>query len=166
MSSREIRARMNFRDGYNCAQAVLSAFAGDFGLDEATALALARGFGGGVGRTGGLCGTVSGAVMVIGLATQNAADNKEGKDQAYRLVREFFETFRSRHESLLCRELLGCDPRVPEEWRRAHEFDLFTTVCEGLVMDAVGIAEEILQRECGAGGLCRCERSDLVFEDD
>ena len=44
------KAANNFRDGYNCAQSVLLAFANQVGLKEDEALKLASSFGGGMGR--------------------------------------------------------------------------------------------------------------------
>lgn len=49
MTKHEALARANFLGGYNCAQAVLLAFAEDAGLEKNTALRLASSFGGGVG---------------------------------------------------------------------------------------------------------------------
>ena len=56
-----------FEEGFNCSQAVVSAFAPELGLDRETALRVAAAFGGGMGRTGETCGAVSGALMVIGM---------------------------------------------------------------------------------------------------
>ncbi len=60
-------AEQLFRDGYNCAQAVLMAFADVTGLEPDTAARLASSFGGGLGRMREVCGAVSGASMVLGL---------------------------------------------------------------------------------------------------
>jgi len=49
-----------FANNFNCSQAVLTAFAPDFGLDEKLALMLGTQFGGGA-RTAEMCGAVSGA---------------------------------------------------------------------------------------------------------
>ena len=49
MTKHEALARANFLEGYNCAQAVLLAFAEDAGLEKDTALRLASSFGGGIG---------------------------------------------------------------------------------------------------------------------
>ena len=51
---------------FNCSQAVLTAFAEDFGLSEKLTLSLGTSFGGGA-RNGQMCGAVSGALMVLGL---------------------------------------------------------------------------------------------------
>jgi C_GCAxxG_C_C family probable redox protein len=57
-----------FRQDFNCAQSVLVAFAPQLGMDESQALKLASPFGGGVVRRGQICGAVTGALMVLGLA--------------------------------------------------------------------------------------------------
>ena len=56
-----------FKKGFNCSQTVLSAFALDFGMDAETAYRLACAFGGGLACSGETCGTVTGALMVLGL---------------------------------------------------------------------------------------------------
>ena len=53
-------------EGFSCSQSVLAAFAPDLGLDTAAALRVSAAFGGGMGRLGGTCGTVTGALMVWG----------------------------------------------------------------------------------------------------
>ena len=49
-----------FDGGYNCAQAVLQATTG---RNDPELLAMAGAFGGGIGRSGCLCGAVTGGVM-------------------------------------------------------------------------------------------------------
>jgi C_GCAxxG_C_C family probable redox protein len=142
MLSRADVAEKNFRNGYNCAQAVLSAFAEDFGLDEKTVLAIARGFGGGVGQSGGICGTVSGAAMVIGLSTAGIADNREGKQEAGDRVRAFLTRFEEKHGSILCSDLLGYSLAVPGEKSKDEELGLYDTICKRLVGDAARILDE------------------------
>ena len=51
-----------FQEGFNCSQAVFLTYCEEFGLlDRKTALKIACGLGGGMGRLGGTCGAVSGA---------------------------------------------------------------------------------------------------------
>jgi C_GCAxxG_C_C family probable redox protein len=138
------RAVEKFRQGYNCSQAVVTAFAEDYGVNEETAALVARGFGGGMGRTGGVCGAVSGAVMVIGLSTREITDTDQAKQQAYALVREFFRRFRERRPSLQCRDLLGYDIGDPEMYVLAKEQNLFEAICAGVIRDAAEVLEEIL----------------------
>ena len=99
-----------FESGMNCSQAMLMAFAEGSALDPALAAKLASGFGGGMGRMAGTCGAVTGAYLALGLLRGTAsADDKAGKENTYRLIREFAARFQARHGSVTCRELLGCD---------------------------------------------------------
>ena len=56
-----------FRNGANCAQAVVGAYAEECGLEFDQAMRLASSFGAGMGRLREVCGAVSGMLMVIGL---------------------------------------------------------------------------------------------------
>ena len=79
-----------FREGFNCAQALLVTYASQFGLDHEHALKISGAFGGGIGSMGEVCGAVTGAVMIIGLKYgQTNVSDKRTKKKAYRLVKEF-----------------------------------------------------------------------------
>ncbi len=148
MSVKSEQAARKFRNGFNCSQAVLSVYAEEFGLCRETALKIACGFGGGMGRMALTYGAVTGAFMVIGLKYGNVdANEKEIKEKTYGLVRGFAHRFEKRNGSSICRELLGCDISKPDGLRSAKENDLFASVCPGLVQDAVGILEEMLAED-------------------
>jgi C_GCAxxG_C_C family probable redox protein len=139
-------ARDYFKQGFNCAQAVCVTYAEHFGLDHETALRVAAGFGGGMGRLAGTCGAVSGAFMVLGLKHGAVhADDKASKENAYAQVREFAQQFTERHASLLCKELLGCDISTPEGREQAREQQLSTTRCPQFVQDAAEILESMMR---------------------
>lgn len=134
----------SFQQGFNCAQAILSVYGEQFGLNRETALKLACGFGGGM-RMAETCGAVTGAFMVIGLKHGQASpQDKQSKEKTYRLVREFTDKFESRNGSVLCRELLGCDISTPQGMKAAQQKDLFNTLCPKMVRDATEILEEML----------------------
>lgn len=65
--TRAEQAAENFLSGCNCAQSVLLAFSDETGLDDATAMRIASGFGGGMARMREVCGAVSGMFMAAGL---------------------------------------------------------------------------------------------------
>ncbi len=131
--------------GANCAQSVLCSFADRCAIDEATAMRVATGFGGGMGRMGGVCGAVTGAYMVLGLTRgMRKAEDAEAKAKTYGLVREFTENFHARNGTSICRELLGVDLSTDEGMRLAREKDLFATRCNALIGDAVEILESML----------------------
>ena len=108
------RAVELFMQGYGCCQSVLLAFSDLYGLDDETALRVSAGFGGGVGRMRMMCGACSALVVLAGLERgQTRGDDREGKADCYRLVRQLLETFRQRNGSIICAELLGGPPLTP-----------------------------------------------------
>lgn len=134
-----------FREGYACSQAVLAAYAETFGLDRPTALRLAAGLGGGMGRLAETCGAVTGAILVLGLRYGNAsAADRAARELTYARVREFVARFRARHGSVTCRDLLGCDISTPEGWQQAKDQALTTSLCPRFVQEAAAILEELL----------------------
>ncbi len=98
--NRAEKAEALFTSGCNCSQAVFTAFADEFGLDEELAKRLACGLGGGVGRMREVCGAVSAAAMVIGMRLG------PDKMKAYPVIQEFCAKFKAEAGSIVCRELL------------------------------------------------------------
>jgi len=139
------RAVASFAGGHRCSQAVLEAFAGDLGLDRELALKLGCPFGGGMARTGETCGAVTGALMVIGLKFGRVDVGDSGAvELTDERVSEFFRRFKSRHESLVCRELIGCEISTPEGQEFAAQNNVFDKICRDLVKDAAEILQDIL----------------------
>lgn len=135
-----------FAAGYTCSQAVLSAFAGQFNLDETTALRLGAPFGGGLGRSGDVCGAVAGALMVLGLAGGfDQADDDTAKEATYRTTQDFLLRFRTEHGDTACRALLGVDLGTAKGLARARESDLFHNRCPAYVRTAAQLAAELSQ---------------------
>jgi C_GCAxxG_C_C family probable redox protein len=133
-----------FAEGFNCSQAVFSAYAEDLGLDEKAALKIAAGFGGGMGRMGETCGAVTGALLVLGLKYGGTTPDRETKERVYERVREFAARFKARHGSLACRDLLGCDVGTAEGQEIARRQNMLTTACPQFVRSAAEILEELL----------------------
>jgi len=134
-----------FKEGFNCSQAICSAYGQEYGLDQKTALKVACGFGAGMGRMGGICGAVTGAYMVIGLKYgQSDILDLSAKEKTYKLVREFSEKFKSRNGSIVCKELLKIDLGTVEGMKAAKERNIHGTCCRQYVKDAAEIIEEIL----------------------
>ncbi len=143
MSKLSDLASVRFRQHLNCSQSVFLVFAVPLGMEEEMALRLASPFGGGVARRGEICGAVSGALLVLGLAHGSATP--EGKEQVYRLSQEFMQKFEAKHPGILCRQLLGYDLNQPGEYQQAKEAGVFNTICPLLVSDAVEILQSMLE---------------------
>jgi len=134
-----------FKKGFSCSQALLSTYSEQFGLDHELALKVSGTFGGGMGRMGETCGTVTGAFMIIGLKYgKTRAEDEQTKEKAYTLVQEFVKKFKARNGSILCRELLRYDLSTPAGKKLVEEKQLTTTLCPKYVENAAEIIEEIL----------------------
>ena len=133
-----------FNQGYNCSQALLATFGPELGLDRGLALKAAGPFGGGIARSGDLCGAVTGAVMAIGLRYSSDQVDPEAKARSYAAVHRMLQEFQSRHGSIVCRDLLGCDIGTEEGRAEAQARDTHHTVCPQFVRDAAEILERIL----------------------
>lgn len=146
MSERGDRAKELFRQGYNCAQAVVLAFSDVTGLDEKTSAMLASGFGGGMGRMREVCGAVSGMFIVYNMLNgySDPADN-EGKMRNYADIQKLAADFKAENGSIICKELLGLSKpegtHIPE--KRTDEY-YKKRPCGDLVKIATEVLEEFL----------------------
>jgi C_GCAxxG_C_C family probable redox protein len=88
-------------------------------------------------RRGNTCGAVTGALMVLGLryGPKDVSD-KSAKEGVYSKVTEFCRHYESRCDSIICRELLGCDISTEECMEHARKNNLFETVCPRMVQTA------------------------------
>lgn len=109
----EAHAARLFAEGHFCAEAVLMAGAKHLGIRSDVMPAIATGFCSGLARTSGLCGALSGGVMVLGLAYGRERAG-ESVEQSYAATRALIEAFRAEFGATGCSELLGCDLGTPE----------------------------------------------------
>ena len=139
------QAVQTFERDFSCSQSVFSAFAAPADIPRETALRVASGFGGGLARSGEVCGVATGAIMALGLRHCGRPTGEPlAKEGAYPAVREFLARFRALHGSLQCRDLLGIDVAAPGGLEQAREQGLFKSRCPGLVRDAARILEELI----------------------
>ncbi len=128
MENKIEEARARKRSGeHNCAQAVACTYSDLAGLDEETLLAATHAFGAGMATMEGTCGALTGAAVVVGLATGDRARSRV-------LIKDIMENFRKRNGSTVCRELKGIGTGCP------------LRQCEDCVADAAEFLEEALQR--------------------
>lgn len=144
MSKRKEEAVSAFKEGYNCAQAVFSAFAIELGVSREQAIKVASGFGGGMARQGDTCGAVTGAMMALGLAKGSAEADEAAKQRVYSSIWEFLAEFRARHGSTLCRDLLECDLGTEEGRKQAHASGVTKARCPEFIGSAVEIVEKMV----------------------
>lgn len=147
MSKHSDRAVELFKSGYNCSQSVFAAFCDKTGMPEETALRVAAGLGGGVGRMREVCGTICGAAMLAGMV-YGATDgsDREAKALTYKKVQEIVAIFKQTNHSIVCRELLGLPgsaPTPPTPEARTETY-YKKRPCVQIVEDAAKAAEAVL----------------------
>lgn len=114
MEERIEKAAALFKEGYNCSQAVVAAFADMYGFTHEQALKMSASFGGGIGRMRKTCGAACGLFMLAGLETGcTEGKDRKGKEANYKVVQELAEEFRKRNGSITCAELLGLSKEAP-----------------------------------------------------
>jgi C_GCAxxG_C_C family probable redox protein len=138
------RAQELFASGYHCSESVLLAFAELKGIHSDLIPRIASGFGGGVSRTCGMCGAVSGAVMSINLV-KGRNTPLESSDANYALVRTLQKRFTERNGSTNCRELLGCDLGT-EEGQRFFKDNHLRDQCGRFVAYAASLAVSLVEK--------------------
>ncbi len=127
---RKEKALQNHHNCYNCAQAVLCAFADKTDFTEDQLFRISEGFGFGMG-TQGVCGAVSAMVFLAGLQESFGVDKipQTNKKESYSLARELIEAFEAKNNSIICKV-------IKEKELRS---------CDGCIEDAVEILEEKLK---------------------
>lgn len=110
------KARGLHRQGCNCCQAVVMAYADRLPIDQEAAMNVAAPFGRGLAGMREVCGCVSGMAMVCGL-TGHTAD-----------VRALTEKFRAEQGDIVCGRLLAAGKKP----------------CPEMVADATGYLADIL----------------------
>ncbi|MBR3529250.1 MAG: C_GCAxxG_C_C family protein [Bacteroidales bacterium] len=113
---RSEKARALHKQGCNCCQSVVMAYADRLPIDEQQAMDVAAPFGRGISGCREVCGCVSGMAMVCGL-TGHTAD-----------VRPLIEKFRAEEGDIVCGRLLQMGKKP----------------CPEMVADAAGMLAEIL----------------------
>lgn len=147
-----------FRQGYNCAQSVVLAFAEElkeeFGLEEKALAKLASSFGGGMGRLREVCGAVSGMFIVYGMfygydspTPEEDEAMQEKKDTHYQKIQQLAEAFKQYQGTIICREILdkpeGADDYHAEKRTNSYYEE---RPCENCVYCAAEILEKFLKK--------------------
>ena len=144
--SRGELAKKYFDEGYNCAQAVVLAFADLIKIDKDDLLKIASSFGGGFGRLREVCGAFSGMSIVVGYLRGYSQTDGQNKMEHYALIRDLTEKFKQRNGgSIICRELIAGTEKLSSENPsvRTDEYKA-KRPCSEIVKNATEILEELL----------------------
>ena len=148
MTDRPQKAEDLFKQGYNCCQAVIGAYADELELDNETALKLASSFGGGMGRLREVCGAVTAMFMIAGIKYDGDILDTKVKEEHYKLVQSLAKKFKEQNGLIICRELLKL---MADEKAQAPELRTETYYkvrpCIKLVKSAAEITDEFLKQK-------------------
>jgi C_GCAxxG_C_C family probable redox protein len=135
-----------YKQGYTCAQSILASFAVRYDLQQNLAFRIGEPFGAGTSCTGDMCGSVTGAIMVLGLQYGSILSNDEdARSYTYQRVHELTHRFKEIHGSIQCTDLLGYTLSDPQQLQIVREKGLFVQLCPILVRDAAQILVEMLE---------------------
>lgn len=128
-------AYQSHHQGYNCAQSVFIAYLDILDITKEDAMKVSYGFGGGVGQLREICGTLTGAAMVLGhYYGKEEADVKQ-KQYINQKVSSLCKEFEDNHGSIVCGELLGL---------RKTDKDINHKTCDELIIEVVRMLEKYL----------------------
>ena len=139
------RALKSFSEGYNCSQSVLLTFAEHWKCKDESIPKIATCFGAGIGRCGSLCGALTGGLMVIGMKYGTNEASMEKRLDAYELAKEFYERFKKKHGSVMCRELIDFDLSDPEQREKARLEGVHDKKCTVFIKNAVEILASLTE---------------------
>lgn len=147
---------------FHCSQALAGAFAEEFGYSVKSVMKISTCFGGGMHR-GELCGCVTAATMVFGMAFGlYDPQDKELESFGYKNADEFFYRFRERMGGkTLCKEILGKDFSKPEELAMIRKEGLVKKVCPHVLQVSIEIIEDMLRRQEEEGMYVRLDTADF-----
>jgi C_GCAxxG_C_C family probable redox protein len=134
-----------YKTGYTCAQSILASFGPRYGLRQDLALRIGEPFGAGTSCTNDMCGSVIGAISILGMQYGSArSDDDAARYYTYQRVNELIQRFKGMRGSIQCGDLLGYDLSDPKQLQAVIEKGLFTQLCPAIVQDAAQILTDML----------------------
>ena len=135
-------ARQQFAGNLNCAQSVLSAYAGELNLSRDELERMGATLGGGMGE-GEVCGAVSAALLVLGFKLGHTQHTPGNKPVLKAAAGDFRRRFLEKFHSLRCSALIGLQIKNAGELRQAYANNVFDNQCAGFICEAIRLVDEI-----------------------
>ncbi|MDE6365868.1 MAG: EAL domain-containing protein [Lachnospiraceae bacterium] len=148
---------------FHCSQALVGAFAEEFGYNLKNVMKISTCFGGGMHR-GEICGCITAAAMVFGMAFGlYDPQDKELESFGYKNADVFYDRFRERMGGkTCCKEILGKDFSKPEELASIRREGLVKKVCPHVLQVSIEIIEDMLKQCEEEGGYVRLDAAALA----
>lgn len=106
-----------FKSGYRWAESVLLSVAESKNIKSEIIPKISTGFCGGIARTSGICGAVTGGIMAISLLYGRSSPD-EPIEKSYIPVQKFIEIFEVKFGTTNCKQLTGLDLGTEEGRKR------------------------------------------------
>ena len=111
MSKQEIATELHAKK-YNCAQSVACVFADEVGVPKDILFKANEGFGAGAGTMEGICGALSGAIMIAGFKNSSAnLEAPDSKAETMKISKQLVTNFKDRVGALYCRDIKGVETK-------------------------------------------------------
>ena len=102
------KAATLFAEGFNCSQAVVAAYATEYGFTQEQCLKMSASFGGGIGRMRETCGAACGLFLLAGLKTgATVGSDTASKMNNYATVKKLADRFIEENGALRCEDILS-----------------------------------------------------------
>lgn len=145
MSTRKETAKDYFANGYNCAQSVFLTFKDSHKIDTETAGRLVNCLGGGISKTGNICGALSSACLAMSAKCgKKDPSEPERQAQTYENTQAIIDGFKTEFGSTACPDLLGYDLADPEQFQAAVDANAFQNICQKYVQCAAELASRYI----------------------
>jgi diguanylate cyclase (GGDEF)-like protein len=144
------KARQLLNEGFNCAQAMVGAFAEDYGYDKDKVMRLTTCFCSGTHKDE-TCGCSETARMICGMTYDDYVDEDTPQDnesniRSNEMYKEFLTRFSDKMEGrILCRELLGYDISTSEGVANVHLERLKKKICPTVLDLAIETLDTIIE---------------------
>lgn len=114
-------ARKFHNEGYNCAQSVVMAYSDLLPVEKEVAEKISLPFGRGLAGYREVCGCVSAMSLLVGMLLQYQQQSTSNKDY-FAMVQTMGEKFREENGEIVCKKLLGLEPRSTKEKKPCNDY--------------------------------------------
>lgn len=126
------KARELFLSGFNCAESVLTANMEAIGVKAEWIPRIASGFGGGIARTGQVCGAITGSIICLGWV-YGRNGTEDDIEILHELGRKLVDVFIEEYGTTSCGMLIDVDLTNEDACKKAQQDGIFEERCASFV---------------------------------
>lgn len=134
-----------FKNGCNCAQAILKTYASSVNINPEIAFKIGSGLGGGIGHKQHICGAVNAGAIILGLKySSGVIGDAESKEKVTELVGIYINECEKVLGNIQCKYMLNIDLSNLEERADAKKDGLFERICDNAIKQSAIILDKHL----------------------